>query len=53
MYDLGYLQNFDQEAVQPAVDSLIPQFRTPAFDPDRDLLAAVAERHGRPGREHR
>jgi spermidine/putrescine transport system substrate-binding protein len=35
MYDLGYLQNFDKEAVQPALDNLIPQVRTPAFDPDR------------------
>jgi spermidine/putrescine transport system substrate-binding protein len=35
MYDLGYLQNFDQEAVQPALDNLLPQLQTPAFDPDR------------------
>jgi spermidine/putrescine transport system substrate-binding protein len=35
MYDLGYLQNFDKEAVQPALDNLVSQFRTPAFDPDR------------------
>lgn len=35
MYDLGYLQNFDKEAVQPALDSLLPQLQTPAFDPDR------------------
>ena len=35
MYDLGYLQNFDKEAVQPALDNLLPQLQTPAFDPDR------------------
>jgi spermidine/putrescine transport system substrate-binding protein len=35
MYDLGYLQNFDQEAVQPALDNLLPQLQSPSFDPDR------------------
>jgi spermidine/putrescine transport system substrate-binding protein len=35
MYDLGYLQEFDQQAVQPAMDNLIAQLQTPAFDPDR------------------
>jgi spermidine/putrescine transport system substrate-binding protein len=35
MYDLGYLQNFDQEAVQPALDNLLPQLESPSFDPDR------------------
>jgi spermidine/putrescine transport system substrate-binding protein len=35
MYDLGYLQNFDEEAVQPAMDSLREDLREPAFDPDR------------------
>jgi len=35
MYDLGYLQNFDQEAVQPAVDNLIPSLQSPSFDPER------------------
>jgi spermidine/putrescine transport system substrate-binding protein len=35
MYDLGYLQNFDKEAVQPALDNLVPQLQSPSFDPDR------------------
>ena len=35
MYDLGYLQNFDQEAVQPALDNLIPPLQSPSFDPER------------------
>ncbi len=37
MYDLGYLQNFDKEAVQPALDNLDPQLADPAFDPNRDF----------------
>jgi spermidine/putrescine transport system substrate-binding protein len=37
MYDLGYLQNFDKEAVQPAFDSLIAQLESPSFDPERDF----------------
>jgi spermidine/putrescine transport system substrate-binding protein len=36
MYDLGYLQNFDKEAVQPAFDNLQPALESPAFDPNRD-----------------
>jgi spermidine/putrescine transport system substrate-binding protein len=36
MYDLGYLQNFDQEAVQPALDNLLPSLESPAFDPERE-----------------
>jgi spermidine/putrescine transport system substrate-binding protein len=36
MYDLGYLQNFDKEAVQPAFDNLQPSLESPAFDPNRD-----------------
>jgi spermidine/putrescine transport system substrate-binding protein len=35
MYDLGYLQNFDQEAIQPALDNLRPSLASPSFDPDR------------------
>jgi spermidine/putrescine transport system substrate-binding protein len=35
MYDLGYLQDFDQEAVQPAMDNLRPALASPSFDPDR------------------
>ena len=37
MYDLGYLQNFDQEAVQPALDNLVPQLANPSFDPERSF----------------
>ena len=37
MYDLGYLQNFDQDAVQPAIDNVVPQLESPAFDPERDF----------------
>jgi len=37
MYDLGYLQNFDKEAVQPAFDSLKGSLESPAFDPDRNF----------------
>ena len=36
MYDLGYLQNFDKEAIQPAFDNLQPALESPAFDPNRD-----------------
>jgi spermidine/putrescine transport system substrate-binding protein len=36
MYDLGYLQNFDKEAVQPALDNLLPQLASPVFDPERN-----------------
>jgi spermidine/putrescine transport system substrate-binding protein len=35
MYDLGYLQNFDTEAVQPAIENLIPSLASPSFDPER------------------
>ena len=35
MYDLGYLQNFDQEAVAPAMENLLPSYESPAFDPER------------------
>jgi spermidine/putrescine transport system substrate-binding protein len=37
MYDLGYLQNFDKEAVQPAFDNLKPSLESPSFDPNRDF----------------
>jgi spermidine/putrescine transport system substrate-binding protein len=37
MYDLGYLQNFDQEAVAPAVGNLIPSLQSPSFDPERQF----------------
>jgi spermidine/putrescine transport system substrate-binding protein len=35
MYDLGYLQDFDQDAVAPAKENLVPSLASPAFDPDR------------------
>jgi len=35
MYDLGYLQDFDQEAVEPAMANLRPDLAEPAFDPER------------------
>jgi spermidine/putrescine transport system substrate-binding protein len=35
MRELGYLQDFDQEAVAPAKENLVPQLASPAFDPDR------------------
>jgi len=37
MYDLGYLQNFDKEAVEPASDNLKPSLESPSFDPDRNF----------------
>jgi spermidine/putrescine transport system substrate-binding protein len=36
MHDLGYLQEFDKDAVQPALDNLIPVYQHVAFDPERD-----------------
>ncbi len=35
MHDLGYLQDFDQDAVAPAMANLRPDLQTPAIDPDR------------------
>jgi spermidine/putrescine transport system substrate-binding protein len=35
MHDLGYLQDFDQAAVQPALDNLIGPLSDVNFDPDR------------------
>jgi spermidine/putrescine transport system substrate-binding protein len=35
MYDLGYLQDFDQEAVAPAMENLRPDLQSPSIDPDR------------------
>jgi spermidine/putrescine transport system substrate-binding protein len=35
MHDLGYLQEFDQEAIQPALDNLIPVYQDVTFDPER------------------
>ncbi len=35
MYDLGYLQEFDQEAVAPAKENLVGSLESPEFDPER------------------
>jgi spermidine/putrescine transport system substrate-binding protein len=35
MYDLGYLQNFDAEAVAPALENLVPSLESPSIDPER------------------
>src|SRR5215204_804136 len=35
MYDLGYLQDFDQEAVADAKANLVPSLASPSIDPDR------------------
>ncbi len=37
MYKLGYLQDFDQEAVKPAMDNLVASLQSPSFDPDRSF----------------
>jgi spermidine/putrescine transport system substrate-binding protein len=37
MHNLGYLQNFDQQAVKPAMDNLVPALQHPSFDPNRDF----------------
>ena len=36
MYDLGYLQDFDQDAVAPAKENLVGSLESPSFDPERD-----------------
>ena len=36
MYDLGYLPDFDQDAVAPAKENLVGSLESPAFDPERD-----------------
>ena len=35
MYDLGYLQNLDQDAIAPAKENLVSSLESPAFDPER------------------
>ena len=35
MYDLGYLQDFDQQAIAPAKANLVDSLREPAIDPTR------------------
>jgi spermidine/putrescine transport system substrate-binding protein len=36
MYDLGYLQDFDKEALDPAYANLVPALAHPSFDPERN-----------------
>jgi spermidine/putrescine transport system substrate-binding protein len=35
MYDLGYIQNLDKEAIPNVEQNLIPSLQSPGFDPDR------------------
>jgi len=37
MYDLGYLQDFDKDALEPAFANLVPALESPSFDPDRNF----------------
>src|SRR5215210_5873488 len=37
MYDLGYLQDLDQEAIEPAKENLVGSLESPEFDPDRSF----------------
>ena len=37
MYDLGYLQRFDQDAVAPAMENLRADLQSPNIDPEREF----------------
>ena len=37
MYDLGYLQKIDKEALEPAFANLRPAFESPSYDPEREF----------------
>lgn len=37
MYDLGYLQNLDKEAIPTVEENLQPSLESPSFDPERDF----------------
>ena len=37
MYDLGYLQNLDQEALAPALENITPALAPPSSDPEREF----------------
>jgi len=37
MHNLGYLQDFDQKSVAPAMKNLVPSLQSPSFDPNRDF----------------
>jgi len=36
MHELGFLQNFDQKSVAPAMANLVPALQHPSFDPNRE-----------------
>ena len=36
MYDLGYLQRLDKEAIEPATANILPILEHPSIDPDRE-----------------
>jgi len=36
MYDAGYLQDFDKQALEPGFANLLPALESPSFDPDRN-----------------
>lgn len=37
MFDLGYLQRLDKEALAPAFENLRPSLESPSFDPEREF----------------
>ena len=37
MYDLGYLQRLDQEALAPALENLNPEIKPASTDPDHEF----------------
>jgi spermidine/putrescine transport system substrate-binding protein len=37
MHNLGYVQDFDQKSVAPAMKNLVPSLQHPSFDPNRDF----------------
>lgn len=37
MYDLGYVQNLDKEAIPNVEENLLPSLQSPGFDPQRDF----------------
>ncbi len=39
MYDLGYLQNFDKEAIPNVTENLAANVESPSFDPERNFSA--------------
>jgi spermidine/putrescine transport system substrate-binding protein len=39
MYDLGYLQEFDKEAIPNFEDNLVSNLESPSFDPERNYSA--------------